>query len=137
MLFQVIYFSRKGSTKKIADAIASELNVKSCDVKEAKLDKDTFLFLGTGSYGSKPGKAMIKFIENNDFSKRKIALFGTSGGGDGKEVEAMDEQLKIKGAIIKGKYFCKGKFFIMNKTKPDNKDVEDAKKFSKEIAQKA
>jgi flavodoxin len=134
MSFQVIYFSRKGSTKKIADAIASELKVKSQDVRDAKLDKDTFLFLGTGNYGSKPAKAMIKFIEDNDFSKRKVALFGTSGGGEGKETEVMQVMLNAKDAQIIDKYFCRGKFFIMNKTKPDNKDIEGAKKFANDMS---
>lgn len=82
MKTQVIYFSRKGSTKKVADAIASELNVKSEDVKNAKLKDDAFIFLGSGNYGGKPGKQMIKFIEENDFKSRNVALFGTSGGGE-------------------------------------------------------
>lgn len=134
MKFQVIYFSRKGSTKKVADAIASELNVQAQDVKNAELKDDTFIFIGSGSYGSKPGKAMIKFIEDNDFSKRKVALFGTSGGGKGAEVEAMHDMLNAKDAQIIGKYFCMGKFFLMNKTKPDSKDLEDAKKFAKDMS---
>ena len=36
MEYQVIYFSRKGGTKKVADAIASELSVNAEDVKTAK-----------------------------------------------------------------------------------------------------
>ena len=34
MNVQVIYFSRKGSTKKVADAIASEFGVNAEDVKK-------------------------------------------------------------------------------------------------------
>ena len=40
MKYQVIFFSRNGSTKKVADAIACELNVEAEDVKTAELNKD-------------------------------------------------------------------------------------------------
>ena len=112
MNYQVIYFSRKGSTKKIADAIASELKVKAEDVTNAKLVKDSFVFLGSGCYGSKPSKIITKFIEDNDFKTNKVALFGTSGGGHGSEVMFMEEMLNSKKIKCKGKFFCRGKFFF-------------------------
>jgi flavodoxin I len=133
MEFQVIYFSRKGSTKKIADAIATELKIVAEDVKKAKLKENTFTFLGSGCYGGKPGKYMTNFIEKNDFTGRKVALFGTSGGGEGKETEVMETLLKDKGALVKGRFFCKGKFWFGNKDKPSNEDLENAKKFAKKI----
>jgi flavodoxin I len=134
MNFQVIYFSRKGSTKKIADAIASELGINAEDVKNAKLGDDTFVFLGSGCYGSKPSKLMTKFIEENDFKNNIVALFGTSGGGHGSEVYAMEDQLKTKQIEIKDKFFCRGKFFfIINRGKPNNEDLDKAKKFAKHL----
>ncbi|MFO7755117.1 MAG: flavodoxin domain-containing protein [Bacteroidales bacterium] len=111
MNFQVIYFSRKKSTKKIADVIASELDVKAEDVKDVKLNEKDLVFLGSGSYGSKPGKDMKKFIEKNDFKNKDVALFGTSGGGTGEEVKAMEDMLNKKGANVKGK---RGKICLWN-----------------------
>jgi len=133
MLYQVIYFSRKGSTKKIADAIASELKVQAEDVKNTRLKNDVFVFLGSGCYGGKPGKHMTNFIENNVFTNRTVALFGTSGGGEGGETEGMESMLKDKDACVKGSFFCKGKFLFGNKDKPSNKDLDDAKKFAKNM----
>ena len=133
MEYQVIYFSRKGSTKKVADTIASELSVIAEDVRTAKLNKDSFIFLGSGCYGGKPGKHMKKFIEKNSFKSRNIALFGTSGGGEGKETEVMETMLTDKDAIVKGKYFCHGRFWFGNKDKPSNQDLDNAKKFVKNM----
>lgn len=133
MKFQVIYFSRKGSTKKVAYAIASELGVNSEDVKIANLNKDSFIFLGSGCYGGKPAKHMTKFIENNDFKSRNVALFGTSGGGEGKETEFMENMLKDTDAIVKGKFFCQGKAWFLNKDKPSNEDLDDARQFAKNM----
>jgi flavodoxin I len=134
MEFQVIYFSRRGSTKKIADAIATELKIVAEDVKKAKLKQNTFIFLGSGCYGGKPGKIMTRFIEKNDFTEKKVALFGTSGGGEGKEIVVMETQLKDKNAHVNGKFFCQGKFWFGNKDKPNNEDLDNAKKFAKQMS---
>jgi len=131
MNFQVIYFSRKGSTKKIADAIASELKVEAEDVKNAKLDTSAFVFLGSGNYGGKPAREMIQFIEENNF--KNVALFGTSGGGEGNEVEEMQKLIYEKNGKVTGTFFCKGKFGFINRKKPSDKDIEEAKKFASDM----
>lgn len=133
MAYQVIYFSRKGSTKKLADAIATEIGVKAEDVTKANLNETTCVFLGSGCYGGKPGKKITMFIEKNDFKDKNVALFGTSGGGGGQETVVMEIQLKNKGAIVKGNFFCKGKFWFGNKDKPSEEDLENAKKFANKI----
>ncbi len=133
MNVQVIYFSKKGSTKKIADAIAAEFDVDAINVKSATLNKNEFVFLGSGCYGGKPGKNMIDFIMENDFSEMKIALFGTSGGGDGKETDVMEMMLKEKGVLVKDKFNCKGKFLLLNRDKPNEEDITAAKQFAKSI----
>ena len=60
-------------------------------------------------------------------------MFGTSGGGEGRETEVMESMLKGKDATMKGKYFCKGKFWFGNKDKPSAQDIADAKKFAKKM----
>ena len=133
MDYQVIYFSSKGNTKKIADAIASELSVEAEDVKNATLNDTGMIFLGTGCYGSRPGKGMTTFIENNDFKSRNIALFGTSGSGIGKMLEVVENKLKEKEANIKGQFVCKGKFLFASRGRPNNDDIADAKQFANKM----
>lgn len=130
MEFQVIYFSKNGNTKKVAEAIASEIGVKAEYVKDVVLKADTFVFLGSGCYGGKPAKDITTFIENHDFKSRNVALFGTSGGGIGKEVTVMEDQLNSKEACIRGKYFCRGKFLFANSGKPNNYDLDSARNFA-------
>jgi hypothetical protein len=55
---------------------------------------------------------MTKFIENNDFTSRTIALFGTSGGGEGKETEVMETLLNDKDAMVKGNIFLSRKILV-------------------------
>jgi flavodoxin len=131
----VLYYSMTGNTKKMAMAIAGELGVEAKNVKtEATLPQDGLLFIGSGSYGSKPGEDLVKFIEKNDFSGRKVAVFGTSGSGDGKEVESMAALLKGKGAVVVGSYHTKGKaFVVVNMGRPNKDDLDGARKFAREI----
>lgn len=133
MKFQVIYFTKTGNTKKVAETIASELGVKAEDVKDAKMNKEGLVFLGSGKYGSQPGKIMMKFIEDNNFKSKNVALFGTSGSGKGIEVHEMEKALNAKEACIKDKFFCRGKFMFFNRGRPNDKDLEEAKKFAKKM----
>lgn len=133
MNVQVIYFSRAGQTKKIAETIASECDVQPESVTDAKLQDNSFVFLGSGCYGGKAGKEMKEFIETNDFPSKSIALFGTSGGGVGKEVEDMKKMLFEKEINVKGEFYCKGKFWIINRKKPDETDLNNAQNFAKEM----
>jgi flavodoxin I len=90
----------------------------------------------------RPSKLVRDFIKNNDFQGRKVALFGTSTTGIGIEIMGMDRLLKRKGAIIIGKYYCPGRFFLriagkffcIRKGRPADKDMEKATEFAHSIA---
>jgi len=134
-MFEVVYYSMCGSTKRIAEAIAGELGVKAEDIRTKKEPtKDSFLFLGSGCYRGKPGRKMEEFIARNDFKGRSVALFGTSGSGKGDEVKAMEELLKPKGALIRGSFYCKGKAFLFfNRGHPSNEELANAREFAREM----
>ena len=134
-MFEVIYYSMCGSAKKVAEAIAEELGIKAENVKRKKKPtKDSFLFLGSGCYGRKPGKKMQEFIARNNFEGRKIAIFGTSADGEGNEVRAIGELLKAKGALIRGNFYCKGRaLFFFNRGHPSKEDLTGARQFASEM----
>lgn len=135
-MVSVLYYSMTGSTKKMALAIAEELGVEAMDVKKlAAVPQDGVLFMGSGCYGDKPGEDMAKFIAAHGFTGRKVALFGTSGAGAGKEVEAMAGSLKNKGATVLGTYHSKGRaFVVVNIGHPNKDDLDGARKFATEMA---
>ena len=134
-MFEVIYYSMTGNTKKVAEVIAAELDVSAEDVKtKGELAEDSFLLLGSGNYFPLPGRGFKKLVASNDFDGRKVALFGTSGGGKGREVEALEKMVTAKGAKVMGKFHCTGKmFFFINRKHPDKKDLKNAKKFARKL----
>ncbi len=132
-MFEVVYYSITGNTKKVAEVIAAELGVKAESVKEKQeLAKDSFVFLGSGCYASKPGGKLRRFIAENDFKGRQVALFGTSGSGEGAEVRVMEELLKPTGALTRGSFYCQGKsFFLFYRGHPSNEELANAREFAK------
>jgi len=137
--YSVLVDSRGGNTKKVADAIAEETGVTAKDVSSSLIEDTKILFLGSGTYGGKPGEAMMKFIGSGNFSGRKVAIFGTAASlsGNQKMIGAMTDILKQKGATILGNYHCKGKFILVNRGHPNKEDMDNAKKFAREMITKS
>jgi len=135
-MFEIVYYSMTGNTKKLADAIASELNVAAENVNtNTKLADESLVFLGTGLYGPFQNGGLKQFIDRTDFGGRKVALFGTSGEGKGKEVGALERAVSKKGADIVGKFHCKGEFLLfINRNHPTSKDLENARNFARQVA---
>ena len=133
-VFEVVYYSMTGNTKKLADAIASELSVAAEKVnKNTRLADESLVFLGTGLYG--PYQGLKHFIDRTDFAGRKVALFGTSGEGRGREVGALEQAVSTKGADIVGRFHCKGEFlFLINRNRPTSEDLENARIFAQQVA---
>jgi len=134
-MFEVVYYSWSGNTRKVAEVIAAELGVTAENIKKKKgLTEGSFVFLGSGNYGGGPGRTMRKFIAGNDFKGRQVALFGTSGDGKGSEVRAMEEMLREAGAVIKGSFYCKGRcFFFFNRKHPSREEMAKAREFANEM----
>ena len=141
-MYEVIYFSRSGNTRKLATVIADELNVKARHIQAVQsIYPDSDIFLGSGLYFMRPAKLIRKFIKNNSLQGRRIVIFGTSTAGVGIETMWMDWLLKRKGAIITGKYYCPGRFFLriagkhlfLRKGRPSDNDLEKARKFTRLI----
>lgn len=134
-MFEVIYHSKTGNTRKVAEVIAAELGVSAENVKtKGKAGKDSVLVLGSGNYFPLPGRGFKKLVASNDFAGRQVALFGTSGGGKGREVAALEKMVTAKGAKVIGKFHCRGQlFFFISRKHPDSNDLKNAKKFASEL----
>ena len=127
--------SRGGNTRKVADAIAEELGVSVGDLTTPLPADLKVLFLGSGTYGGAPRKEMMKFVTDNVFTGRRVVLFGTSMAEAGalKMIAALEDAVTKKGATVLGNYHCKGKFLLFNWGRPNAEDLNNAKKYSREM----
>jgi len=82
MNFLVVYFSRGGKTRKVAEAIAQELGCEAVDVKKETPDVSgvELLTVGSGEYGWLH-KTLQGFLDSlQPSSNKKAAVFATAAG---------------------------------------------------------
>ena len=133
----VLVDSRGGHTRKVAVAIAEELGAGVGDINKPLPDAE-ILFLGSGMYGTGPGLLMNRLLRVGTFTGRKVALFATATyPGDGeKMLGSMAETLEKKGAKIIGNTASHGKVILVHTRNLHPEDLEDARKWAREIAGK-
>jgi flavodoxin len=136
MNIKVVYHSRTGNTKKIADTIASELNISAEPVSaDLHLDKVDLLFIGDGVYAGKADSKTMNFIKALDVNKVKnAAVFGTYGGMD-KAITSMKESLNNQGIhLVDESFACKGQaWLVANRNHPNAEDFTAAKDFAHNV----
>jgi len=104
----VVYYSRTGNTKLVAEKIAKNLNADLCEILDKKnrsgklvfltggyaalrekltaievtksIDDYEFIIIGSPIWAGKITPAIRTFVSKNNFSKKKLALFITLGG---------------------------------------------------------
>jgi flavodoxin len=134
MKTEVIYYSKSGNTKKVADAIAQALGQVSKAIEpDFLLDDVDILFLGAGAYANKVEKRMTEFIRTlNNSQVKNVALFGTYGWHKN-FLDYMRDLLKSQGInVIEETYSCKGRlFFFIYRRHPDDQDLRQAGEFAK------
>jgi len=139
MKTEVIYYSRSGNTKKVADAIAQALGqVSEAVAPDYPLENVGILFLGAGAYANKVDKRMTEFIRTlNSSEVKNVVLFG-SYGWHKNFLDYMRDLLKSQGInVVEETYSCKGKlFFFIYRKHPDDQDLKQAGEFAKVVYEK-
>jgi flavodoxin len=98
----VVYFSRTGNTKRLAQAIADATKASIHDlmsVTTSSLQICDLLILGTPVEGGSPAKETLSFIESlPKFEGKKVILFCTFRlFGNNRTLNAMEKLLSAKG----------------------------------------
>ncbi len=136
MKVKVMYYSKGGNTRKVAEAIAQALGQTAEAVPPAyPLENVNVLFLGAAVYGGKIDPKMAEFIRTLNSSRVKnVALFGTCGGQD-KALAEMKGLLKSQGIpVMDDTFLCKGKFFVfINRKHPNAEELKAAQEFAKKV----
>ena len=131
MRIDVRYFSKNGSTRKLAEAIAKAVDAE-CKTVDQPLEKYAdVVFLGASVYGGKPDPAVTKFIADNARNIGKIVVFGSACTG--KSTYPAIKSAAASQAVKTAEMFfqCKGQWLFFNKGRPNDQDCADAADFAK------
>ncbi|MCR5740912.1 MAG: flavodoxin [Gammaproteobacteria bacterium] len=120
MNVKVRYFSKLGNTKKIAEAMASALNIEAKSiVDEAELkDYTDILFLGGAPYANVMDPKLKKYASDlNPNMVKRVVLFTTSNWSK-RTVKGLKKILREKGIEVDEEFFYAQMLNIKNRTEP-------------------
>ena len=132
----VRFYTRSGNTKKLAEAVASAVQVEAEDVTVPLTEKADILFLGCSYYAFDIDESVKKFIVENKDNIGKIVCFGTSA-----MMRSMKKPVR-KAADTAGvpvadeEFHCRGQFGRIHKGRPNEKDLAEVFTFAQNIISK-
>lgn len=134
MKVKIVYYTKSGNTEKIANAIGEELNAKVSNMDSPLKEQVDILFLGASVYKMGVDKQVLSFIDSlKPDEVGSVALFSTSAMSDS-GYPKLKKTLMGKGIEVHEEHFyCKGKFMMFNKNRPNSEDINEAKRFAKSI----
>jgi flavorubredoxin len=131
------YIFRVVGTLAKSPGIAKELEITPIDVKKEPPDVSNvdMLIVGSGTYGGKPGKPMVAYLENlENVTGKRAACFSSCAGDASKTLVAMKEILNKKGYTIVDCFSCFGKFAgLAKRGHPTNEELNQGKEFAKKL----
>jgi flavodoxin len=97
----VLYFSRTGNTKRMAEAISESTKAPAFDIASSEpsvVENYDLLILGTPVEGSRPAKEILAFIERLPKAEgKKTILFCTYAFWKGSTFKVLEKELASKG----------------------------------------
>lgn len=145
----IIYSSRSGNTKILAEEIAdvigcNAVNLNDQDISDIDLNEIETIFLGSGVYGGKLDKKVIKFVRrlnSAEFHLKKpirLAFFITWLGRGNSAISAIALCTKmIENEMIvsvKDSFICLGESFgLIRKGHPDKGDLYNVREWAKAV----
>lgn len=135
MKYAIRYYTKTGNTKKLADVIAQELGVEAKSVTEPLEENVDVLFLCSSVYWAGVNKSVKDFIKGNATKIGNLVNVSTaaiieSTYGQVKKL-AKNENIDV----CEKEFHCRGKFAALHSSHPNDADIENLKKFIKEVTE--
>ncbi|MDD2427339.1 MAG: flavodoxin domain-containing protein [Eubacteriales bacterium] len=131
----VAYLSKTGHSRKIATAIAEELDLPLVDFAKDKTLGDEnvdLLFIVGGLYGAKSDPKMLEAVKKLDPAKiGKVVLLTSCMNPEGRQ-DMVRDLLTQKGIVVaKDEFNCRGGFLFFSRKRPNEDDVKKAIDFAR------
>jgi flavodoxin len=142
----ILYSSKSGNTKKIADSMASQVGCGAIRITanntppNVDLEEYDLVFVGTGLFAGTPNEDMVRYIGNLNLKTTKIfALFITWGGAprtDKLALKRVKALLEGKGQkVLEDHFACYGgwKGVLMKRGHPKAEEIKNAGEWAKKL----
>ena len=125
--------SKKGNTKKLADAVSTAIGVDAIDVSADLTEKVDRLFLINAMYAANIDKEVKEFLKRNKDKIGEVVNMNTaaSGASTWKAVKRVTDKLGIQ--LSDKEFHCAASWIFINKGLPSDADYAMAKEFAKSM----
>ncbi|MBE6846312.1 MAG: flavodoxin [Ruminococcus sp.] len=135
MNIQLRFFTRSGNTQKLADAIATAINVQALSIDAPLQEKADILFLGCSYYGFDVDPAIKSFVSENKRNIGRIVCFGTSAMMKSiyKPMKKIADEAGV--VLASEEFHCHGSFGPFHKGRPNEKDISKVSDFAVKVVE--
>lgn len=133
MKFAVRYYTKTGNTKRLAEAVANELDVEALPISEGLNEQADILFLGNSYYAFTIDPEVRSFIAGLSKDKvGKIVNFGSAALLNSTYKKVKAEATKVGIPVDEKEFHCKGEFKALHKGRPNEDDLKAAREFARQ-----
>lgn len=127
----IVYATKTGHSKKIAEAIGKALNIQAVNVLARPVLGDMdLLFIVGGIYGGESLPELLEFVKSLDVNRIKRAALVTSCASKKQGQDSIRKLLQGKGIEVLGEMICQGSFLFIGFGHPNKKDIQEAVDFA-------
>ncbi len=139
MNIALIYATKTGHSRKIAQAAAAALGVKALDLRtNPKIGDVDQLFVVGGIYGGVSAPELLEYVRGLEKGQVKRAAIMTSSVSQSARQTDLRAALLAKGIdVMEEEFKCRGAFLFIGIGRPNAEDLNSAAAFAAKHAQKA
>ncbi|MBQ6183893.1 MAG: flavodoxin [Clostridia bacterium] len=122
--------SKKGNTKKLADAVSEALGIEALDVARDLDEKVDRLFLINAMYAANIDREVKEFLIRNKENISEVVNMNTaaSGASTWKAVKKVTDELGVN--LSEKEFHCAASWIFINKGLPADDDLKRAGEFA-------
>lgn len=137
MKIAILYYTKLGHSKKIAQAIAQEFQIKAQDIRaNPELNNVDLLCIVSGIYGGRSAPELLGYLRSIDRQQVKQALLITSSAGKTTAAADVRAVLTDLGVPVANEEFtCQGAILFVGMGHPNKADIHKGIAFVRRMMQ--
>lgn len=133
MKLAVRYFTRSGNTKRLAEAVAQALGQQALDLSHPLSERVDLLVLGCSYYAFDVDPAVKNFLLENRLNIGRLVCVGTSAMMRSLRGPLSRAAKRAQIPLDEREFHCRGQFHKAHPGRPNEKDLERAACFAKQL----
>ena len=137
MKIGIRYFtkSKKGNTKKLADAVSAALGIEALDVSVDLPEKVDRLFLINAMYAANIDREVARFLQRNKDKIGEVVNMNTSASGASTPNTVKKTAGGLGIPVSDNEFHCAASWIFINKGLPTEEDLRRAGEFAAGLAE--